>query len=253
EDAVLEKLVQKVETIQEELGSLGDVVLQRIERALTSGIDAGTAARLDAEHPDAAATQAAQTELESQRAAVAELRRETDEAAKILNRSRELIDFSPALLRDAVDVGLELTGSGPLRPAAAPELGGQPVFELPELPQSWQRTLDSLRPPRARDEDFFDWRRCPPQPVTFEPLDRMGDERVHLHLEHPFVQRILTRFSSQGFGAHDLSRVTVIPSADDSIARVIVFGRLSLFGSGAARLHDRLVSVAAQWLESKGT
>src|SRR5690606_8353166 len=34
EDAVLEKLVKKVETIQNELGSLGEVVMERIEKTL---------------------------------------------------------------------------------------------------------------------------------------------------------------------------------------------------------------------------
>jgi hypothetical protein len=33
--------------------------------------------------------------------------------------------------------------------------------------------------------------------------------------------------------------------------RVIAFGRLSLFGPGATRLHDKLVSVAARWIEGK--
>lgn len=252
EDAVLEKLVHKVDTIQKELGSLGEVVLGRIERALASGIDRETAARLEAEDPAPAAQAAVHDELESQRAAVDELREQTDEAAAILNRSRKLLDFSPALLRDAIDVGLELAGAKPLEPVEAEDLRGQQAFAVPELPESWQRTLDSLRPPRARDEELYEWRKRPPQAVAFEPLERMGDERVHLHLQHPFVQRILTRFTSQGFGAHDLSRVTVLPTDEDSIARVIVFGRLSLFGAGAARLHDRLVSVAAQWLESKG-
>jgi hypothetical protein len=31
--------------------------------------------------------------------------------------------------------------------------------------------------------------------------------------------------------------------------RVIAFGRLSLFGRGAARLHDELISVGARWIE----
>jgi len=252
EDAVLEKLVHKVDTIQKELGSLGEVVLGRIERTLASGIAADTAARIDAENPDPAARASVQDELESQRAAVDALRAQTDEAARLLNGSRQFIQFSPALLRDAIDVGLELLGTGPLTPREDEGAAGQQILELPELPESWQRTLDSLRPPRARDEELYDWRKRPPQPVSFEPLDRMDDERVHLHLQHPFVQRILTRFTSQGFGAHDLARVTVLPTDEDSIARVIVFGRLSLFGTGAARLHDRLVSVAAQWLESKG-
>lgn len=73
-----------------------------------------------------------------------------------------------------------------------------------------------------------------------------------MHLEHPFIQRILTRFRSQGYSAQDLSRVTVVPNPHDGITRVIAFGRVSLFGPGAARLHDEIVSVAAPWLEAKG-
>jgi hypothetical protein len=73
----------------------------------------------------------------------------------------------------------------------------------------------------------------------------MGEDRVHLHLEHPFVQRILSRFLAQGFGAQDLSRVTVVPDDRSHEARAIAFGRLSLFGPGAARLHDALIAVAA--------
>jgi len=37
-----------------------------------------------------------------------------------------------------------------------------------------------------------------------------------------------------------------------SAARVVAFGRLSLFGRGATRLHDRVVPVVAPWLEGKG-
>src|SRR5690606_38153945 len=132
------------------------------------------------------------------------------------------------------------------------EVKGQEVFALPPLAKTWTETLDSLRPPRERDEAPWEWRKRPPQPVVFRPLDRIGEERVHLHLEHPFIQRLLTRFRSQGYSAQDLSRVTVVPNPRDAIVRVIAFGRVSLFGPGAARLHDEIVSVAAQWLDSKG-
>lgn len=63
------------------------------------------------------------------------------------------------------------------------------------------------------------------------------------------MKRILSRFLSQGYSTHDLNRVTIVSSRDNLI-RVIAFGRLSLFGRGAARLHDQLVSVAARWVES---
>jgi superfamily II DNA or RNA helicase len=252
EDAVLEKLVKKVDTIQEELGSLGDVVMQRIERSLAKGIDQGSLKDLDAANPSDAARSAVQTELEAERADIKALYAETEDAAKILNASQKLIDFEPERLHDAVNVGLELAGAGPLRPIKVADIQDQQVYELPSLGESWVQTLDTLRPPRERGEEPWDWRKKPPQPVVFKPLERMGEERVHLHLEHPFVQRILSRFRAQGYSAQDLSRVTVVPNPHDAIVRVIAFGRVSLFGPGAARLHDELVSVAAQWLESKG-
>ena len=79
----------------------------------------------------------------------------------------------------------------------------------------------------------------------------MNSALAHLHLQHPFVQRVLGRFLSQGYSAHDLSRVTVVRTRHDSLVRVIAFGRLSLFGPGATRLHDQLVSVAARWIDGK--
>ncbi|MEY4551429.1 MAG: hypothetical protein RL685_7624, partial [Pseudomonadota bacterium] len=47
EDAVLDKLVSKVDVIQRELGTLSDVVMQRLERAVAQGIQSDTAAALD--------------------------------------------------------------------------------------------------------------------------------------------------------------------------------------------------------------
>jgi len=253
EDAVLAKIVEKVGTIQDELGSLGDLVLRRIEGALNKGITDSTKVEIDEAVPSEAAQTSAQQELEAQRANVQAQKREADAVAVILNESRKLIDFEPERLRDAVNVGLALARAGQLEPIEDTEVKGQEVYRLPELGESWTETLDSLRPPRERDETPWDWRKHPPQPVVFRPLDRIGEERVHLHLEHPFIQRILTRFRSQGYSAQDLTRVTVLPNPHDAITRVIAFGRVSLFGPGAARLHDEIVSVAAQWLESKGT
>jgi hypothetical protein len=120
-----------------------------------------------------------------------------------------------------------------------------------ELPDSWQQTLDSLRTPRERDEPFWKWRQKPLQAVTFDPIEVLGGDAVHLHLQHPVVQRVMSRFLAQGFSMGDLSRVTVVRNRHDALIRVIAFGRLSLFGAGAARLHDELISVAARWVDTK--
>ena len=253
EDRILQTLVRKVDQIQRDLGSLGTVVMGRLASVLERGIDDTSTKALEEASQPGLFQEVTTRELESQRPSIVNLSREIEEAGNILDASRQVMEFDPALLRDAIDVGCGLAGSGPLSPVAPqPEEEKLATFTLPTLPESWQVTLDTLRPPRQRDEEFWDWRKRAPQPVVFDPPSRMNSGLVHLHLQHPFVQRILDRLLAQGHSAHDLSRVTVIRNRHDSSARVIAFGRLSLFGAGATRLHDKLVPVAARWLESGG-
>lgn len=249
EDAVLDAIVEKVGVIRRELGSLGSVVMERFDRVLSRGIDAKTTSELDEAVDEGRAHQTAAADLEAERADLKKLAREIDEAASILASSAKVLDFDPPLLRDALDVGLELSGiSGRLT-----KQGDEgDAWALPAMPDSWQPTLDAIRPPRASDEAFWDWRKKPLPAVTFTAPSHISDRRVHLHLSHPIVQRVMAHFLAQGFSAHDLSRVTVVRSRQDYVARAIAFGRLSLFGPGATRLHDQLVMVAAQVLEAEG-
>jgi hypothetical protein len=57
---------------------------------------------------------------------------------------------------------------------------------------------------------------------------------------------LLGRFLAQGFVYHDLSRACLTQS-EDGIARVVLLGRLALYGGGAVRLHEELVTVTARW------
>jgi len=244
EDLVLERLVDKVDVIQRELGSLGAVVMDRVEAALAEGIDETTSEQLElASRPEG--RESVESELETQRSEQTALQAEIQEAGEILARSATVMEFRRELLRDALDVGLELSGIAPLIEQ------GDGVFRLPEMPPSWTRTVDHLRPPKSKDEEWWQWRKQDPMPVVFEPPPKMNSALVHLHLSHPFVQRVLGRFVAQGYSAHDLSRVTIVKNSRDSLVRVIAFGRLCLYGSGAARLHDRLLSVAARWVEGR--
>jgi hypothetical protein len=253
EDVVLALLVSKVERIRRELGSLSAVLLDRFATVLEDGIGAGTAAALaEAERLEGRAETVAE-ELEAGRDDLLRLKGEIDGAGRILDASARALAFEPELLREVVDAGLELAGAPPLTVSAPdPAEPGIAAFALPSLSDSWQATLDTLRPPRGRDEAFWEWRRRPPQPVTFRPLARMSGERVHLHLQHPFVQRLLGRLLAQGTGAHDLGRVTALRNPHGHLPLVFAFGRLCLFGAGAARLHDRLVAVAAPFFEGGG-
>jgi hypothetical protein len=120
------------------------------------------------------------------------------------------------------------------------------------MPESWQGTLDTLRPPRGEGRGPVGVAQAAAAPGVLRPAraHQLG-RRAPAPLA-PVVQRILGRFLAQGWSSHDLSRVTVVRNPHDGIARVIAFGRLSLFGAGATRLHDQLVSVAAPWNESGG-
>jgi hypothetical protein len=249
EDRVLEVLVGKVETIRRELGSLGTVIADQVAAAMDRGIGRGTRQAVeDASRPPARA-QRAREELEGTRA-LARLKAEVDEAGSILKGSRKVLSFDPELLRQVLDQGLVMAGAAPLAPMKDPP-GGAAAFTVPELPDSWGPVLDGMRPPRGDDEPYHLWTQRPPRPVVFEAPEVWSDDTVHLHLEHPFVHRILARFRSQGFSAHDLSRVTVLPTRTDDDVRAVAIGRLSLFGPRATRLHDELVVVAAPWFESK--
>jgi Helicase conserved C-terminal domain/SNF2-related domain len=246
EDVVLRKLVGKVETIQSELGSLGSVVMDRLADAMDAGIGASTAADLQAAEASSDLRATVKDELESQRE-LKKLKADIDENGKIISSSRKVIEFEPAMLHGVLDVGLGMAGAAPLTPAA------DGAFLLPALGESWQETLDLLRRPRRSDEAPWDWRKdAPPQPVVFQAPPRMTSAVAHLHLAHPLVQRILSRFLAQGFSAQDLSRATALRNPHDDEVTAIAFGRLSLFGPGATRLHDELVPIAARWKESGG-
>mgnify|MGYP000990964774 CR=1 FL=1 len=250
EDRVLETVVRKVATVQRELGSLGTVLLAQVESALEAGLTAKAAERVAAIGEGAARAQV-EDELEAHRKDLDALRAEVVLAGKRLDASAKALQVAPEALRGVVSIGLALAGGPGASPAeltpSQPTSDGRPTYLLPKLDPSWDRTLDTLRPARGRTEPFWEWRKKPPRAVCFHPLTRLSEEAEQLHLAHPLVRRILDRFLAQGFGAHDLSRVTAFVAEGESVIRVVAYGRLTLFGPGAARLHDELVPMAADW------
>lgn len=245
EDRVLEALVRKVDIVQRELGSLGAVLFDDIEQLLEGGIDKETVQRIQAVD-EKASRRTVDAELESARKDEKLLRAEINRSRLRYEESKKALWVSPESLVGVVDVGLRLAGTQGLV-ADGITFDKKPQYRLPDLDRSWEITLDSIRPPRTREQSFWDWRNVPPRPVTFTPVARLTSEVEQLHLAHPVVRRVLDRFLAQGFSAHDLSRVCGLVAPDDAVIRVIAYARLSLFGPGAARLHDELVAVAAPW------
>jgi hypothetical protein len=257
EDRVLEVLVRKTETIKRELGSLSKVIDDDIERRLGQGIrhlEAEQLAReIEAADLDAAKKRVTEEELESARERRQALEAQIERCRSLLDRSRAATGFDARPFREALSCALEILGSAPL--TSTTDENGRIAYRFPPLDRraetdpSWAATLDTLRMPRKQNQKLAEWRReAPIRPVVFEDAGVLTEETVHLHLEQRVAQRLLARFRAQGFVYHDLSRACLAQTRD-SIPRVILLGRLSLYGRGAERLHEELVPVTARWVE----
>jgi hypothetical protein len=257
EDHVLEVLVRKTETIKKELGSLSKVIDDDIERKLRQGIRHRDAEQLASEIEkadlDAEKKRKTEEELEASRDRQEDLKTQIERCQSLLQASRAWTGFEAEPFRDALSCALELLGAEPLREGKDED--GHPVWAFPPLDRraeadsSWSTTLDTLRVPRQHDQKVAEWRReAPIRPVVFEDAGVLTEDTVHLHLEQRVAQRLLARFRSQGFIHHDLSRAC-LAQATDSIPRVVLLGRLSLYGANAERLHEEIVPVTARWVE----
>ena len=257
EDRVLEVLVRKTQTISKELGSLSKVIDDDIEYRLRQGIRHGDVERLAREIEqadiDAERKRITEEELDVARDRQEDLKAQIERCRGLLEKSRAWTGFEAAPFRAALGCSLEILGAESL--SETTDGDGRQVWTFPPLDRraetnpSWAATLDTLRSRRTENQKLADWRReAPIRPVVFEDAGVLTEDTVHLHLEQRVVQRLLARFRSQGFIHHDLSRACLAQAAD-SIPRVILLGRLSLYGQGAERLHEELVPVTARWVE----
>ena len=187
-----------------------------------------------------------------------ELKAQIDRLRNLLEKSEKSIALEEDHFRSAISCApCSSWAASRSKPVPDSEDWDRPLsrFEFPALDQrqgadpTWADTMDTLRAPKKRDQKPWEWRReSPIRPVVFEDTGTMEEDVVHLHLEHRVVQRLLGRFTAQGFIHHDLSRACVAQTRD-AIPRVVLIGRLCLYGPGAARLHEELVPVTARWAE----
>jgi hypothetical protein len=254
EDAVLARLATKSHAIASELGSFAPVVSERILAVLARGLSRRQLAQRIAELDEATA--------ESPDDPRAVIRRELDEARdtqlvqslntleKLHDKARSHLACDPQRLQQVVSEGLKLSGGEGLSP--------QPdhTFVVPRMDTrhpndpTWRAAIDALRPPRPPKMSEGEWRATTaPRPVILHPIDTLVSEAVQLHLQHPLAQRAVSPFRAQAFTEEGLARVTVVVDRSSTRKRVLVLGRLAVFGHGAARLHEEVLGLAAYWSE----
>jgi hypothetical protein len=262
-DIVLEALIRKTELISTQLGSAGQVLAVRIADDLDrTGIitaDAVTQAQAIDDTTDTEAAAVAREEMddETERRRTREARN-IDELRRLLEDSRRRVGVETTELQRIARVSFTRLGTK-LTAQPAPELERTELFTLdPQDPAfatgTWAEALDDLRVRRRkRNEPLRDYRATAPlRRLSFAPaiLPNGADapDVVQLHLEHRLIRRLLARFTSQGFQGR-LSRCCVV-AGPGAQPRVVVLGRLALYGPGAARLHEEILPVTAIWQEA---
>ncbi len=250
EDRVLDTLVRKTETIREQLGSLAPVLQRDVEALLSSGITRDRAAQLqrEIETADLDATRKATVleQLEAARERNENLERQLDQLQSLRAKAQDHLNFREPAFRSALNRALAMKQLPPLQliPGSDPPRWR---VNLPTHDPAWADTIDTLRPKKPRTTTRDEWReQSEMRPIVFSDDGRLDSDVVQLHLEHRLVQRLLGQFTAQGLVHFDLARAC-IGQTRDSQPRVILLGRIGLFGPRAGRLHDEIVMVGARW------
>jgi superfamily II DNA/RNA helicase len=254
EDRVLAAIVRKTETIRRELGALSEVVETHLSHGIDRNqIDQTTKAILNSAESEEKQLAREQELEEEHQERIERLKIDLETLRTRIDQAKEWIGYREDHFRMAISSALELIGVTGLKEVASND--GQKRWIFPNLREHyggdprWEETLDTLRANPEPEENLFQWRkRAPLRPVVFSPLDGLDEDVVQMHLSHRLVQRLLGRFLTQGFVQNDLSRAC-LAQTEDSIPRVVLVGRLAVYGDQAVRLHEEMVIVTARWTE----
>jgi superfamily II DNA or RNA helicase len=222
----LMRAVLKIDTIREDLGSVGPVIAKQIEEAML-----GRRKNLD--------TNDAEVKAASARKYVTAERRLKEKIARLHERLMEAkTDFhlSADHIARAVTVALELAEKPALKPALLPGVPDGTVFKVPVLPGSWGRATAGLEHPHTGER----------RPITFDHEVAKGrDDVVLAHLNHRLVQMCLRLLREELWKLDDikkLHRVTVKTVSDEDLQTPIaaVWARLVISGGDHHRLHEEI-------------
>lgn len=222
----LMRAVLKVDSIRQDLGSIGAVITRQIEEAML-----GRRAEMD--------TRSAEDRAANARKFVAAEKRLQERIAKLHERLLEARDgyqLTPARVARAVDVALQLAEKPSLEPVTVGGNEGKVAYRVPLLTGSWDRATYGLPHPHTGVR----------RPITFDhAVSRGRDDVVLAHLQHELVQMSLRLLRAEIWAQQDrkkLHRVAVRMASESQLIDpvVIVWSRLVITGGGHHRLHEEL-------------
>jgi superfamily II DNA or RNA helicase len=224
----LSLVARKVDTIRDDLGTVGPVLAQEVERKML-----GLAADVDRQPPeDRSRAARALNRLERN------LREEVDRLRDQLDASVTELGLTPDAVERVVQTALELARQPALKPATLirdtdPDLAGR-VFEVPALTRSWALAAADTIDPLTGEQ----------LPVTFDHAVAAGtDDVVLAHLGHRLVAQSLRLLRAEIWSSGSdvrLGRVCARVAPVDEPA-VIAHARLVITGGDGHRLHEEVI------------
>lgn len=222
----LMRAAMKVDTIREDLGSVGPVIARQIEDAML-----GRRNSIDTSYAESRAAKARRFV-----AAEKTLKERISRLHERLLESKTDFHLSPEHIGRAVMIALDIADKPPLIPASLPGAPPGKVFEVPLLSGSWGRATTGLEHPHTRLR----------RPITFDhDIAKGRDDVVLAHLNHRLVQMCLRLLREELWKPEDirrLHRVAFLSVADSELNEpvVAVWSRLVITGGDHRRLHEEL-------------
>jgi superfamily II DNA or RNA helicase len=232
----LMRAVLKIDTIREDLGSVGPVIARQIEEAML-----GRRSGLDTASAEAKAAKARKFVTAEKR-----LQERITRLHERLMEAKNDFHLSPEHISRAVEVALYLAEKPSLKPTGSTQGEKRSVFEVPVLPGSWGRATVGLEHPHTGVR----------RPITFDHDVAKGrDDVVLAHLNHRLVQMCLRLLREEIWKLDDVKRlhrvaVRTVPDSELRVPAVAVWSRLVITGGDHHRLHEEL-TLAGGELEHK--
>lgn len=223
----LMRAVLKIDTIREDLGSVGTVIAQQIEEAMLG--KRTVLDTVDAENKAAKARKYVVAERKLQEK-ITKLHEKLLEAKTDFHLSAEHI-FR------AVKIALEIAEKPPLKPISVVGIPNDSVYEVPILPGSWGRATAGLEHPHTGIR----------RPITFNHDVAKGrDDIVLAHLNHKLVQMCLRLLREELWKLDDVKKlhrvcVKMIPASESENPIAVVWSRLVITGGDHHRLHEEVL------------
>lgn len=236
----LHRVVCKVETIRQDIGKVGPVIAEQVEKIMLDGGDSPRQLLTTQAERDA---QTARTLLKIDR----DLRRIFEDIHKRMDDTRNTLMLTPEHVQHTVAVALRLAHQPPLEPVDVPGIPAGHAFRLPAFSGAWAACLEGNAHPYTGM----------PRPVVFSGDDAaQRDDVVLAHLNHKLVSMSLGLLRAELWASDMVRRLhratcRLVPTSVVSEPVVVVLGRIIVVGSTSQRIYEELIMAGGRVREGR--